>query len=127
VLTSHVPLFPSYLFLLANNAERVQALATGRVVKSLEVENQAELWRDLLQLWRLLVSGAPIAPEDRLAPGTTVEITCGPLKGLRGKIVRAASGRRFVVEVHFIQRGASVLLDDFALKAAFAIQESSLS
>jgi transcription antitermination factor NusG len=74
----------------------------------------------LLRLWRLLASGAPVTPEDRLVPGMTVEITRGPLAGLSGKIVRAASGRRFVVEVHFIQRGASVLLDDFALEPALA-------
>ena len=30
----------------------------------------------------------------------------GPLAGLKGKILRTASGRRFVVEVDFIQQGA---------------------
>lgn len=125
VLTSYVPLFAGYVFLLGANHERVQALASGRVVRVLEVEDQTQLSDDLLGLWRLLASGMPVTPEQRLAPGVIVEITCGPLAGLRGKIIRAASGRRFVVEVHFIQSGASVLLDDFVLKADFAAQEAN--
>jgi hypothetical protein len=43
--------------------------------------------------------------------------------GLKGRIKRTASGRRFVVQVDFIQQGASVLLDDFALAR---IDESSV-
>lgn len=115
VMTSYNPLFPGYLFLLAEGEERLGALATSRVVRSLSVTDQQSLWSDLAQIHRLIASGAPVTPEDRLAPGMVVEIRSGPLAGLRGKILRTASGRRFVVEVNFIQRGASVLLDDFAL------------
>jgi transcriptional antiterminator RfaH len=115
-MTSHVPLFPSYVFLLADREERVTALTTNRVVRTLEVADQAQLWHDLRQVQRLIISGAPITPEDRLVPGATVEIRSGPLAGLKGKILRTATGRRFVVQVDFIQRGASVLLDDFTLE-----------
>jgi transcription antitermination factor NusG len=116
-LTSHIPLFPGYVFLLANADQRVTALSTQRVVHTLPVVDQQLLWRDLRQIHRLIASGAPVTPEDRLAPGSAVEITGGPLAGLKGKILRTASGRRFVVEVDFIQRGASVLLDDHCLAA----------
>jgi transcription antitermination factor NusG len=115
VLNSHVPLFPGYLFLLGDREARLHALETGCVVRTLDVADQPGLWGDLRQIQRLIASGAPLTPEERLTPGMAVEITRGPLAGLRGKIVRAASGSRFVVEVHFIQRGASALLDDFAL------------
>lgn len=115
LLTSFVPLFPGYVFLLSNREERLTALATGRVVRSLEVADQASLWTDLRQIHRLLTSGAPVTPEERLAPGMNVTITSGPLAGLAGKILRTATGRRFVVAVNFIQQGASVLLDDFTL------------
>jgi transcription antitermination factor NusG len=114
-LTSFNPLFDGYVFLLANRDERITALATARIVRSLSVTNQEGLHRDLVQVHRLIESGEPIIPEDRLAPGMVVEIQQGPLKGLLGKIVRGASGRRFVVEVDFIRRGVSVLLDEFAL------------
>jgi transcriptional antiterminator RfaH len=116
-LTSHVPLFAGYVFLLGNNEQRVTALTTNRVVRTLPVGDQEGLWRDLRQVNQLITSGAPITPEDRLVPGAAVEIRTGPLAGLRGKILRTASGRRFVVEVDFIQRGASVLLDDVCLSS----------
>jgi transcription antitermination factor NusG len=116
-MTSHVPLFPGYFFLLGTREERLQALATKRVVNTLIVADQQALWHDLRQVRSLIATGAPITPEDRLAPGVLVEIRSGPLAGLRGTILRTASGRRFVVQVDFIQRGASVLLDDVHLTA----------
>jgi transcriptional antiterminator RfaH len=114
-MTAHVPLFPGYVFLLATRDQRVMALTTNRIVQTLTVTDQTSLWRDLRQVYRLLASGAPVAPEDRLAPGDKVEIKTGALAGLKGKILRTATGRRFVVEVDFIQRGASILLDDDCL------------
>jgi transcriptional antiterminator RfaH len=114
-LTSHLPLFPGYVFLFGARGERITALTTDRVVRALEVVDQQGLWRDLRRVHRLIGSGVPLSPEERLEPGVTVEIRSGPLAGLRGKLVRAASGRKFVVEVDFIQRGVSVVLDDCAL------------
>jgi transcription antitermination factor NusG len=118
VMTSHVPLFAGYVFVLGSRDERQRVLTTSRVVRVLEVPDQERLWSDLRQVHQLLTSRLPITPEDRLAPGMEVEIRGGPLAGLRGNIVRTASGRRFVVEVDFIHRGASVLLDDFNLQQA---------
>jgi len=115
VFTAQIPLFAGYLFLFGDRDERVIALATGRVVRSLEVPDQAKLWHDLAQVNRLIASGSPITPEEQLEPGTAVEITSGPLAGLRGTILRTKPGRRFVVAVDFIQRGASVELEDVTL------------
>lgn len=118
ILTSQVPLFPSYVFVLGSREERLKALTTNRIVRALEVGDQSRLWHDLRQIRALVESGAPITPEERLAPGDLVQITSGALTGLCGKILRTASGRRFVVQVDFIQRGASVVLDDFVLTEA---------
>lgn len=115
VVTSQVPLFTSYVFLHADADERVLALTSNRIVQTLGVDDQDRLWRDLKQIDILLGSGVPITPEERLGPGDQVEVTSGLLAGLSGTIVRTASGRRFVVKVDFIQQGASVELDDFAL------------
>src|SRR5262249_20351359 len=115
VVHSHVPLFAGYVFLLANDEERIAALATRRVAMAITVHDQSKLWTDLRQIHRLIDSGMPISPEDRLTPGTPVQICEGPLAGLRGVIVRSVSGSRFVVTVDFIQRGAAVTLDNRVL------------
>ncbi len=112
VLTAHVPLFSGYVFLLGDRDERVTALATDCVVNTLRVHDPDRLWSDLRQIDRLIASGAPVTAESSLPPGTRVEITTGPLAGLTGTLVRTESGRRFVVQVDFIQQGASVLLED---------------
>ena len=114
-MTSHLPLFAGYLFLRCTRDGRLGALATNRVVRCLDVAQQDLLWRDLRQIHRLIGAGAPLTPESKLTPGTPVEIASGPLMGLRGKVLRTASGRRFIVEVDFIRRGASVMLDDHVL------------
>jgi transcription antitermination factor NusG len=115
VMTAHLPLFTSYLFLCADQEERIAALASSRVVGSIRVADQQQLVRDLAQIRRLIQLGAPVAAENRMVPGAIVEIQCGPLAGLRGKIVQEATQKRFIVEVDFIQRGASVLLDGNSL------------
>ena len=107
-----------YLFLLAGPDERVSALATKRVARAIPVSDGAALWRDLKQIHHLIAAGLPLTPEERLSPGTPVEIRSGPLVGMRGTVVRAASGRRFVVSVDFIGAGASVMLDDYMLYPA---------
>jgi transcriptional antiterminator RfaH len=114
-MTSYLPLFPGYVFVLAADEDRYTALCTGRIARSLPVPNPDGLWRDLQQIQRLIAANVPLTKEDRLGPGSIVEIKSGPLAGLNGKILRHASKRRFVVEVNFIQQGASVLLDDFVL------------
>jgi transcriptional antiterminator RfaH len=115
-LTAHVPLFSGYLFLLADEAERVEALTTNLVVNCLPVPDQGELHADLSGVHRLMSSELPVAPEDRLSPGTQVEIVHGPLAGLRGRVIRQGKHLRFVVEVHFLHKGARVDLDGWMLE-----------
>jgi transcriptional antiterminator RfaH len=110
-VTAFVPLFSGYVFLLADADERVTALTSNRVVQTLPVPDQGRLWAELRQIHRLLRCGLPIAPDRGLVPGVTVEIRSGPLTGLRGKVLKTSSGQRFVVQVDFIQQGASVVLE----------------
>jgi transcription antitermination factor NusG len=116
LMHSYVPLFEGYVFLLANREDRGKAIGTGRVVRALAVPDQEKLEKDLRQVHRLINSGATILPEKQhLGPGMTVEIREGSLAGMRGRILRTASGNRFVVQVNFIHQGASVLLDEVML------------
>jgi transcription antitermination factor NusG len=113
---SHTPLFSGYVFVFANNDERLIELTSRRIAQSLAVPDQPGLWRDLTQIEQLITSGAAITPEDRMVPGTKVTIRSGAFRGMEGTFVRSASGNRFVIQINFIQRGASVLLDDFAVE-----------
>ena len=114
-MKSFRPLFDGYVFVLADNDERVAALSTGHVAQILDVVEQDRLTHDLRRIAQLIASGAAITPEDRFGPGTRVIVRSGPFEGLTGTIIREASKRRFIVQVDFLQKGASALLDDDVL------------
>ncbi len=114
--TSHIPLFPSYVSILCTQMERLAAYDSGRAVGCLDVPNQTGFWQDLQTIERLIESGMPITREDRMGPGDRVVVRSGPLAGLEGTILRLENSRRLLVQVDFIQRGASVLADDFDLE-----------
>jgi transcriptional antiterminator RfaH len=113
---SHVPLFPGYIFLRGDSDARTRVLETNLVSRFLEVKDQARLHADLARVYRLIEGGAPLTPEDRLAPGTEVEITCGALAGVRGKILSKGKQLKFVVEVQFLQRGVSVEIESWMIE-----------
>ncbi len=115
-LTAHVPLFPGYVFLLADEGARVEALTTNLVVNCLRVADQSELHSDLANVYRLMKAEIPVAPEEHLPPGTPVQIIAGPLAGLQGKVIQKGKQFRFVVEVRFLQQGARVDLEGWMLE-----------
>jgi len=113
---SHNPLFTGYLFLHGDSEARLLAMQTNLVALCLPVVDQEQLWTDLARVHRLITSGAPLTPEDRLQVGDPVEITSGPLAGMEGKILRHGSKLRFCVEVQLLQRGVSVDIDRSMLR-----------
>lgn len=110
------PLFDGYLAIYGDNQMRVATLETGRVVQSLRVVEQEQFQEDLERIHRLIASGAPVTREERLTEGDRVAVRSGPLAGLEGTVLHGATGRRLVVQVDFIQRGASVIANDFDLQ-----------
>jgi transcription antitermination factor NusG len=117
LLQSHLPLFPGYVFLLGDADARLEALQTNLVANCLPVEDQEQLHVDLLRVHHLMTSGEPLVPEDRLQPGSLVEIIDGPLKGLEGKVLRQGNRLKFFIEVQLLQRGASVEIDSWMIRA----------
>jgi transcriptional antiterminator RfaH len=110
-LTSHVPLFPGYLFLLGDEEARVSALTTNLIARCLPVPDQGRLEDDLRGVHRLMLSGMAIARAEQLPPGTPVEIVSGPLAGLRGNVLGRGRKLTFIVEVAFLHQGARVEID----------------
>ena len=116
VRTSYVPLFAGYVFLYGDAGHRRVAQETSCVSRWLVPPDSAALTRDLVQLHRLIDSGAPLTPESRLGPGMRVRVRSGALAGLEGSVLRRAGETRLLVAVDFLQQGASGLLDDCQLE-----------
>lgn len=108
---SFLPLFPGYLFLHGDELARLAALQTNLVANVIPVTEQQQLHADLLRVHRLIDAGSSLTPEEGLQPGTPVEITEGPMAGLRGKVLRRGRHLQFFIEVQFLQRGVSVEIE----------------
>jgi transcriptional antiterminator NusG len=115
--TRWLPLFPGYVFVFADDDERVQSLTTNRVSTSLYVPQPEILHRDLLRLKRVIESREPVTAEDRLAKGERVRVTRGALAGIEGMVMERRGQHRLLVSICFLQQGASVVIEQDWLEA----------
>ncbi len=115
-VTSLIPLFQGYVFMFGTREERVGSMKTNRLSQVLEVHEPEQLRNDLARLQRLITSGCPLTLESRLAPGAQVRITTGSLMGLEGVVLHRRGHTRLLVDVRFMQQGASIEIDDFMLE-----------
>jgi transcription antitermination factor NusG len=113
---AYMPLFPGYIFLRGDHQTRMRALETNQVARAIPVADAAQLRSDLARVYRMMQAGMLLAPEELLQPGAAVSITAGPLAGLEGKILRRGKQLRFIVEVNFLQRGASVEMEGWMIR-----------
>jgi hypothetical protein len=116
LVTSYLPLFPSYVFLRGDSDARLAVFRTGYAVQTINPLDQVQLQNDLQRVRIMLDSGVSVTPEERIQPGQWVEIRSGPLKGLQGKVVRVGPNLRFLVEIDFLRRGASCEVDGWQLR-----------
>ncbi|MGH9459358.1 MAG: transcription termination/antitermination NusG family protein [Thermoanaerobaculia bacterium] len=109
-LTSHIPLFPGYVFLRADRAQRALAFRSNVIANMLEVIDAAAFAAELRQIFDLQSRGAMLAPFADLVPGDAVRITDGVFKGYSGVIVRERGDVRLVVSVSLIRQSVLVEL-----------------
>jgi transcriptional antiterminator RfaH len=115
--TSHLPLFPGYVFLRAGEDGRTRALETNQVATCIPVPDQGQLRQELEAVYQVMTSGAPIGPEAQLVPGAQVTIARGPLTGLRGKVLRRGNRLTLVVEVNLLRQGVAVEIESWMVEA----------
>ncbi len=116
--SSLVPLFSSYIFLFADPHERVVALTSNRVARVITVPSarQRELADNLLAIQQLITSGVPLTVESRIQEGARVRVRSGRLAGVEGVVITRRRRSQLLVAVDFLQQGASIEIDDFALE-----------
>jgi len=112
VRESFLPLFANYVFVRGDEMARYQAVCSGCVSRTLPVVDTAQLVEDLGQIHRLIQTGAPLAPEARLDTGDLVRVRSGRFTGFEGRVIRRHQQTLLIVEVRFMNQGASVALDD---------------
>jgi len=113
---SFVPLFNGYIFLFGTEQDRVGALTTNRISRILPVKDQQQLCQDLMQVYHLIKTDAPLTIERRLMPGRRVRVKAGAMMGMEGTVTSRRGPCRLLVAINFLQQGVSVAIDDYMLE-----------
>jgi len=111
------PLFPGYCFARFSLENRIFVLNARGVVKIIG-NSQGPLpvpEEEMESVRRLVNSPLKYNPHPGLEKGMTVEVIQGPLKGLRGKMVRRGSRAQFIISIDLIGQGVSTELNADAL------------
>ncbi|HBJ34561.1 MAG TPA: antitermination protein NusG [Planctomycetaceae bacterium] len=112
VRESFLPLFANYVFVRGDEMARYHAVCSGCVSRTIPVVDTVQLVEDLCQIHRLVQTGAPLSPEARIDTGDWVRVRSGRFAGFEGRVIRRHQQTLLIVEVRFMNQGASVALDD---------------
>jgi transcription antitermination factor NusG len=96
---SLVPIFSGYLFFKSSDMERYHAFTSNHIAGVIDVADEKQLLRELLQVRKAITLDAPVYPYDFVRDGDLVEIARGPFKGLQGVIQRKTRNYRLVLNV----------------------------
>ena len=104
------PLFPGYCFVRTTPIERLRVLNTPGVSGFVGFNGYAEPVPDaeIDALTRLVTTGMRYDPHPFLTEGRLVEVTRGPLAGVRGRVVRKDRATRLILAVTLIRQAAAV-------------------
>jgi transcription antitermination factor NusG len=109
-----VPLFSGYCFARFAWPDRLAAKKISGVVEIVGGGDRPEPISDeeIEALKTLMASTLRYDASPYLREGMMVEVTRGPLQGVRGLLVRKGKRHRLVISVHLIQQAASVEMYD---------------
>jgi transcription antitermination factor NusG len=110
-IRSLLPLFPGYLFCCGKGDDRLALLRTDRVANVIEVTDQEQFLKELLQIEQALRAGAPLIPHNYVKTGQRCRVTAGPLLGLEGVVTQTRGALRLVLQVDMLGQAASVEID----------------
>jgi transcription termination/antitermination protein NusG len=107
------PLFPGYCFASFARVEKFRVVTVPGVVSILGTDGAIEpvAAEELDAIRRLVAGRLRYDPCPFLEVGMEAEVVRGPLKGVRGYLVRKGRTTRLVLAVNLIQRGVSLNID----------------
>ena len=107
------PLFPGYVFVKVNQAERVRVLQTAGVLNIVTQAGKPSplLNEEIAMLRECAVRPREVEPFPFLQSGQRVRVAHGPFAGWEGVLAYRKNCRRLVVSIEHIMRSVSIDLD----------------
>jgi transcription antitermination factor NusG len=113
-----LPLFPTYLFVRIDQAERARVLRTPGVRRLVGNSREPLSLPDReIEFLRTTLSGQKGEPYADLLEGQRVRIKSGAMRGVEGWLVRKSSEWRFVLTVQLIHRHVALEVDASTLES----------
>ncbi len=109
--TSLLPLFPCYVFVCGDEHDRLAALQSNRIFRTIEVVNQAQLIMELTAIETALAGKAELELYPSMPVGQRCRIVAGPFEGLEGIVVERRNRARFILAVGLLNQGAEMGVD----------------
>ena len=107
-----VPLFPGYVFFDQSNISRSEVFESRKVAQILNTPEPLALANELEQI-AMALRHDPSLREARFGQmGIPVVLARGPMKGLRGDLVRMGNASRLIVRVTFLGKAAELDIDE---------------
>lgn len=106
--TSHLPMFPGYLFVRRTAGTRDTLRRTGAVAAIIEVPDQAQIAVELRQIRNLAARGALFTPSDEIVCGDTVRVSDGAFHGYVGVVAEERGSMRLLVTVSILRKQIAV-------------------
>jgi transcription antitermination factor NusG len=116
--TIEEPLFKSYLFVNFEYKYRFDVLETNGVLNIVNFNRRPAVvpeWQ-ITSLRRMLEAPETLKLEPYLRPGELVEVSEGPMKGMRGTVIRRKGTHRLVLSIDGIMQSVSVEIAEIELK-----------
>jgi len=113
-----LPLFPGYLFLQGTLEDVYAADRTKRVARVIDVFDQDKLSEELRNVRLALETadaGVRFDPFPYLKLGIRVEVTAGPMRGVRGVIEDRRKRDRLILQVDVLGQATSLEVDSAVL------------
>lgn len=108
ITRSIVPVFTGYLFFNGTEEERVLALTTNRIAKTLTVHDQDELVLHLRQVQKVLGTETQFQLQGSLQVGDWARVVAGALAGVEGVVYQRLSRLRLALNVRMLGQSISV-------------------
>lgn len=110
--TVELPLFPNYVFVRADKTHRGRVLSVPGVLSIVRCGSQiASLPDDEIESLRSGLRLRKFEPHPYLVVGELVRIKAGPLKGVKGVLLRKKDNLRVVITVAQIMQSVAVEVD----------------
>jgi Transcription antiterminator len=108
-----MPVFPGYVFFAGGLARRIEILSTPGVFSIVSFGNMAaEISTEEVEaIRRAAANQMPLQPHPFLSDGDRVRVTCGPLAGVSGILLRHRDTCRLILSIELLGRSAAVEID----------------